>query len=249
MVLECEVEMKLRVKDISISFENKCILEKLCLDIEEGEFVALVGPSGCGKSTLLNVLAGILEPEEGRVYVNDTEIKGVSSHFAYMPQSDLLLPWKTILDNVTLYGALHGEKKEAEKRALSEFPVFGLSGYEKAYPNELSGGMRQRAAFLRTALCSADIMLLDEPFGALDVITRNEMQDWLLKLREELGRTTLLVTHDIDEALYLADRIVILGGRPAKVAREINLKNVEKSREWLYEQTELRKEIHNLLKP
>ena len=238
--------MKLQIKDISISFENDCILEKLCLDIEEGEFVALVGPSGCGKSTLLNVLAGVLE--EGCVYVNDTKVQGVSSHFAYMPQSDLLLPWKTILDNVTLYGALHGQKKEAEKRALQEFEVFGLKGYEKAYPSELSGGMRQRAAFLRTALCSADIMLLDEPFGALDVITRNDMQDWLLRLRAELGRTTLLVTHDIDEALYLADRIVILGGRPATIVREIDLKNVQKSREWLYDQTGLRKEIHSLLK-
>ena len=134
------------------------------------------------------------------------------------------------------------------KKALQEFEVFGLKGYEKAYPSELSGGMRQRAAFLRTALCSADIMLLDEPFGALDVITRNDMQDWLLRLRAELGRTTLLVTHDIDEALYLADRIVILGGRPATVVREINLKNVQKSREWLYDQTGLRKEIHSLLK-
>ena len=132
--------MKLQIKDISISFEKDCILEKLCLDIEEGEFVALVGPSGCGKSTLLNVLAGVLEPEEGNVYVNDVKVQGVSSHFAYMPQSDLLLPWKTILDNVTLYGALHGEKKEAEKRALQEFEVFGLKGYEKAYPSELSGG-------------------------------------------------------------------------------------------------------------
>ena len=241
--------MKLQIKDISISFENNCILEKLCLDIQEGEFVALVGPSGCGKSTLLNVLAGVLEAESGSVLVNGEVVKGVSSHFAYMPQSDLLLPWKTILDNVTLYGAIHGHKKEAEQRALQEFHVFGLEGYENAYPKELSGGMRQRAAFLRTALCSADIMLLDEPFGALDVITRNEMQDWLLRLRRELGRTTLLVTHDIDEALYLADRIVILGGRPAKVVREINLKGVEKNREWLYEQTGLRKEIHNLLKP
>ena len=241
--------MKLQIKNISISFENDCILEKLCLDIEEGEFVALVGASGCGKSTLLNVLAGVLEPEEGSVYVNAEKVQGVSSHFAYMPQSDLLLPWKTILDNVTLYGALHGQKKQAEEKALQEFAVFGLKGYEKAYPNELSGGMRQRAAFLRTALCSADIMLLDEPFGALDVITRNDMQDWLLRLRSELGRTTLLVTHDIDEALYLADRIVILGGRPANVVREINLKDVQKSREWLYDQTELRKEIYSLLKP
>jgi len=180
--------------------------------------------------------------------VDGEPICGVSSHFAYMPQSDLLLPWKTILDNVTLYGRLHGQGQQARERALREFPVFGLEGYENAYPDELSGGMRQRAAFLRTALCSADIMLLDEPFGALDVITRNEMQDWLLRLRSELGRTTLLVTHDIDEALYLADRIVVLGGRPACVTRVIDLTGLEKSRNWLYEQTDLRKEIHRILK-
>lgn len=240
--------MKLQVKNICVTFEHKRILENLCLGVQEGEFVALIGPSGCGKSTLLNILAGVLEPECGEVYVDGEAVNGVSSRFAYMPQSDLLLPWKTILDNVTLYGQLHGKKKEAQAAARKEFPVFGLQGYENAYPDELSGGMRQRAAFLRTALCSADIMLLDEPFGALDVITRNEMQDWLLKLRSELGRTTVLVTHDIDEALYLADRIVVLGGNPASVTREIDLTGMAKSRDWLYEQTDLRKEIHNILK-
>lgn len=131
---------------------------------------------------------------------------------------------------------------------MQEFETFGLKGYEYAYPNELSGGMRQRAAFLRTALCSADILLLDEPFGALDVITRNDMQDWLLKLRKELNRTMLLVTHDIDEALYLADRILILGGSPASICKEITLQRCEKSREWLYDQGELKKEIYQLLK-
>lgn len=240
--------MKLQVKNVCVTFENKRILENLCLDVRDGEFVALIGPSGCGKSTLLNILAGVLEPERGEVYVDGEAVNGVSSRFAYMPQSDLLLPWKTILDNVTLYGRIHGKKKEAQAAARKEFPVFGLKGYEDAYPDELSGGMRQRAAFLRTALCSADIMLLDEPFGALDVITRNEMQDWLLKLRSELGRTTLLVTHDIDEALYLADRIVVLGGRPACVTREIDLTGMAKSRDWLYEQSDLRKEIHRILK-
>ncbi len=240
--------MKLQVRDVSVRFEDKCILENLNLDVKAGEFVALIGPSGCGKSTLLNILAGVLSPESGEILVDGESITGVSSHFAYMPQSDLLLPWKTILDNVTLYGALHGKKKEARARALEEFKTFGLEGYEQAYPGQLSGGMRQRAAFLRTALCSADIMLLDEPFGALDVITRNDMQDWLLRLRRELGRTTLLVTHDIDEALYLADRIVVLGGKPAKVTREIDLTGVEKSRDWLYEQSSLRKDIHDILR-
>lgn len=240
--------MKLRVEDMSIAFDGRQILEHVSLSVEEGEFVALIGPSGCGKSTLLNILAGLLDAQKGSFYVDDKEVHGVSSHFAYMPQSDLLLPWKTILDNVTLYGKLHGSQKEAKERALKEFETFGLKGYEKAYPDELSGGMRQRAAFLRTALCSADIMLLDEPFGALDVITRNDMQDWLLRLRKELHKTTLLVTHDVDEALYLADRIVILGGHPACIVKEIALKEYVKNRDWLYEQKELRKQIHDLLR-
>ena len=240
--------MKLQLQEISITFEHQKVLNNLSLDICEGEFVALIGPSGCGKSTLLNILAGVLAPESGKILVDDSPISGISSHFAYMPQNDLLLPWKTILENVTLYGKLHGRQKEALATAKKELAAFGLLGYENAYPDELSGGMRQRAAFLRTALCSADIMLLDEPFGALDVITREEMQDWLLKLRSELGRTTLLVTHDIDEALYLADRIIVLGGRPASIRRSIDLSNVAKSRNWLYEQGHLRKEIHNILK-
>ena len=240
--------MKLRVEDMAISFDNRRILEHVGFHVEEGEFTALIGPSGCGKSTLLNILAGLLDCEEGTFYVDDVQVSGVSSHFAYMPQDDLLLPWTNILDNVCLYGKLHGHVKEAREQALQEFEAFGLKGYEQAYPYELSGGMRQRAAFLRTALCSADILLLDEPFGALDVITRNDMQDWLLKLRSELNRTMLLVTHDIEEALYLADRILILGGSPASICREISLKDCKKSREWLYDQGGLKKEIYQLLK-
>lgn len=240
--------MKLSVRDLSMSFDGKSVLNHVNLNVEEGEFVALIGPSGCGKSTLLNILAGILCAQSGDVFVDDQKVSGISSHFAYMPQSDLLLPWKTILDNVTLYGKLHGTQKQDKEKALKEFETFGLKGYENAYPDELSGGMRQRAAFLRTALCSADIMLLDEPFGALDVITRNDMQDWLLKLRKELHKTTLLVTHDVDEALYLADRIVILGGHPSSIAKEISLVGYDKSRDWLEDQKELRKTIRSYLK-
>ena len=125
--------------------------------------------------------------------------------------------------------------------------LFGLQAYEYAYPHELSGGMRQRAAFLRTALCNSEMMLLDEPFGALDIITRNEMQDWLLKLRSKLNQSILLVTHDIDEALYLADRIIILSGTPAIVSKTISLKDVDKSRDWLFSQSEIKKELYELL--
>ena len=213
--------MKLCVENLSISFDKQLILNHIDFQIRQGEFVALLGPSGCGKSTILNILAGLLSKETGIIKVDNQEIKGLSDHFAYMPQSDLLLPWKTILDNVTLYGQINHDSK-AKENALKEFKTFGLDGYQNSYPDQLSGGMRQRAAFLRTALCKADILLLDEPFGALDVITRNDMQDWLLDLRKQYNRTTLLVTHDIDEALFLADRILILSHRPASILKEID---------------------------
>lgn len=239
--------MKLCVENLSISFDKQLILNHIDFQIRQGEFVALLGPSGCGKSTILNILAGLLSKETGIIEVDNQEIKGLSDHFAYMPQSDLLLPWKTILDNVTLYGQINHDSK-AKENALKEFKTFGLDGYQNSYPDQLSGGMRQRAAFLRTALCKADILLLDEPFGALDVITRNDMQDWLLDLRKQYNRTTLLVTHDIDEALFLADRILILSHRPASILKEIDLSNVSKSRDWLFEQGTLKKEIFELLK-
>ena len=239
--------MKLCVENLSISFDKQLILNHIDFQIRQGEFVALLGPSGCGKSTILNILAGLLSKETGIIKVDNQEIKGLSDHFAYMPQSDLLLPWKTILDNVTLYGQINHDSK-AKENALKEFKTFGLDGYQNSYPDQLSGGMRQRAAFLRTALCKADILLLDEPFGALDVITRNDMQDWLLDLRKQYNRTTLLVTHDIDEALFLADRILILSHRPASILKESDLSNVSKSRDWLFEQGTLKKEIFELLK-
>ena len=240
--------MKLTIKDLCLSFEDKQVLNNINLGIEEGEFIALLGPSGCGKSTILNVLAGLIPKDSGTVMVDGEKLDGLSRHFAYMPQNDLLLPWKTILENVCLYGKINGNKKQVLEKANKEFTTFGLDGYQNAYPSELSGGMRQRAAFLRTAMCDADILLLDEPFGALDVITRNDMQDWLLQLRKEYNRTTLLVTHDVDEALFLADKIFILSHRPASLLRTIDLSGEEKSREWLFSKGELKKEIFELLK-
>lgn len=239
--------MKLSVKDLSISFDGQLILNHIDFQVKQGEFVAFLGPSGCGKSTILNILAGLLKKESGVIEVDGQRVDGLSDHFAYMPQSDLLLEWKTILENVTLYGQINRDKK-AKENALKEFKTFGLDGYQDAYPSMLSGGMRQRAAFLRTALCKADILLLDEPFGALDVITRNDMQDWLLNLRKNYNRTTILVTHDMDEALYLADRILILSHRPASLIKEIDLKGITKSRDWLFGQGILKKDIFDLLK-
>ena len=164
--------MKLAVDNIAFRYDEEPLFQGLSFNVEAGEFVSILGPSGCGKSTVLNLLAGILTPEGGNMYVDGAPIRGMSSHFAYMPQNDLLFPWKTIMQNVCLHGRIHGNEKAARERAQALFGLFGLAGYENAWPSDLSGGMRQRAAFLRTTLCDADILLLDEPFGALDVISR-----------------------------------------------------------------------------
>ena len=239
--------MKLAVEKLEAGYQGKTVVKDVSFTVEKGEFISMIGPSGCGKSTVLKVLAGLLEPMAGTIMVDDAPLQGGSRHFSYMPQSDLLLDWYDILDNVCLYGKIHGKKKEAQQQALENLKEFGLAGYEHAYPSQLSGGMRQRAAFLRTALCDSDILLLDEPFGALDVITREDMQDWLNRMRQRLDRTTLLVTHDIDEAIYLSDRILILGQRPATITRIVDVRHPHKDRAWLYAQGELRAAIHQEL--
>lgn len=236
--------MKLHVQELTFSYGNKTILENIDFCVKEGEFVSLLGPSGSGKSTILKLLTGVLVPDKGKIMVDEQIMKGVSQKFAYMPQNDLLFPWKTILENVCLYGEVHGSLKEMQSVARQSFEEFGLEGYEDSYPSQLSGGMRQRAAFLRTTLCHADILLLDEPFGALDVITRGEMQDWLLKMRKRLNRTVLLVTHDMDEAIYLSDRILILNQSPAQITGELVIEDKGRDREWLYGQGKLRREIY-----
>jgi len=240
--------MKLKVDNIAFRYDEEPLFKGLSFEVAAGEFVSILGPSGCGKSTVLNMLAGILTPEGGSMLVDGAPIRGMSSHFAYMPQNDLLFPWKTILQNVCLHGRLHGTEKAAQARARELFPLFGLAGYENAWPSDLSGGMRQRAAFLRTALCDADILLLDEPFGALDVISRGDMQDWLVSMKQHLGRTCLLVTHDIDEAIFLSDRILVLGGRPADIRSEYRVVEAHRTRDWLYSQGELRHRLHDSIR-
>ena len=240
--------MKLSVNGLRFSYSDKPIINDLSLNINNGEFVSILGPSGCGKSTLLNIFAGILKPQSGEILIDNKKYEKANHHFAYMPQNDLLLPWKTILDNVCLYGEIHHHKKEIKETALHQMEKFGLKGCENKYPDELSGGMRQRAAFLRTTLCKADIYLLDEPFGALDVITRGDMQDLLAELCSNLKKTIILVTHDTDEAIYLSDRILILGAPGEGIRREIVITDKNRSREWLYEQGKLRAEIHRIIK-
>jgi len=242
------VNPKLEVRNLSFSFENKDVLRNLSFHVMPQEFVSILGASGGGKSTILNLLSGSLTPDAGEMLVDGKPIHGVSGQFAYMPQSDLLFDWQTILENVCLHGRIHGRYKQAREEALRSFAAFGLSGCENLYPKALSGGMRQRAAFLRTSLCAADVLLLDEPFGALDVISRGDMQEWLLSMRARLSRTALLVTHDVDEAIYLSDRILVLGGSPAKVVREFAITEQNRTREWLFAQGTLRGEIYRCIK-
>ncbi len=236
--------MKLDVRDLSFLYGDKMILDSISFSINKGEFVSVLGPSGAGKSTILKLLTGVLKPYSGKIILDEKEINGISESFSYMPQNDLLFPWKTILENVCLYAKIHNQYESVKNEALSHFESFGINGYENEYPSSLSGGMRQRAAFLRTLLCKSDILLLDEPFGALDVITRGEMQDWLISVREKMDRTILLVTHDIDEAIYLSDRILILSKDGKGISQEIIIDEKNKNRNWLYKQGELRMKIH-----
>lgn len=240
--------MRLEVNHLNFSYTDKEILQDLSFEVKDGEFVSILGPSGCGKSTLLNVLAGILKADSGQIRIDGSPVGGGCGQFAYMPQNDLLFPWKTILDNVCLYGEIHHQKEKMKDAARAQMARFGLEGCEDKYPSELSGGMRQRAAFLRTTLCEAGIYLLDEPFGALDVITRSDMQDWLRTLCDDMKKTTLLVTHDTDEAIYLSDRILIFGAPGEGIRQEISVTEKNRTREWLYEQGGLRARIHRIIK-
>jgi len=213
---------KIRLKSISKSFivngKPKPVLTDIDFTVNEGELVSIVGPSGCGKTTLFNVIAGLEEADAGMVEVNGDPTNQRLGKIGYMHQKDLLLPWRTVLDNTTLGLELQGvSRHQARQKALDLTETFGLKGFENQYPFALSGGMRQRASFLRTMLLDQDIMLLDEPFGALDALTRAQMQEWLLKLWYSVKNTIVLVTHDIDEALLLSDRIYVLSARPAKV--------------------------------
>ena len=224
-------------------------LSNLSFSLAPGEFAAVVGPSGCGKSTLLSLICGLMKPQTGEILLNGEPVLGNSPQIGYMLQHDHLFEWRTIYRNILLGPEIsHTLNKEIREKAKSMLTQYGLKSFIHARPSQLSGGMRQRAAFLRTALCQADILLLDEPFGALDVITRSEMQDWLLAMRARLNRTVLLVTHDMDEAIYLSDRILILNPAPAGIVSEIRIDEKKRDRNWLYEQGALRKTISQKIK-
>jgi len=205
-------------KGITRNYDNTPVVKDISLSLPQGGFISLLGPSGVGKTTLFNVLAGIDQPDEGKVYLGDEDITGIPGRVGYMPQKDLLLEHRTVLDNVILPLLIRGEKKKiAREKTAVFFPQFGLSGYEKKYPAELSGGMRQRAALLRTCQTGSKTILLDEPFSALDAITRAEMQDWYREIALAMGLSTFFITHDVEEALLLSDTVYILNGKPGKI--------------------------------
>ncbi|MCY6372000.1 ABC transporter ATP-binding protein [Clostridium ganghwense] len=221
----CQNNKKLRVENIKKDFKNTSVIDDVSFYVKENEFVSILGPSGSGKSTIFNIISGLLKPDSGKIEVNGENYTGKVGHVSYMYQKDLLLPWKKIIDNTAMPLILKGEKKEAaRKKAAKYFKNFGLEGFEEKYPHQLSGGMRQRAALLRTYMFSKDIMLLDEPFGALDAITRSKMHFWLLDVIKNLNSTVLFITHDIEEAIFLSDRIYILSDKPAKIKDEIEVK-------------------------
>lgn len=197
-------------------------LERVDAEVPAGQLCAIVGPSGCGKSTLLLATAGLLRPTGGVVTVGGTDVRGRPGHVALQPQRDLLMPWRRVLANATLGARVAGvPREEARRRAQGLLGRFGLAGFERAWPSSLSGGMRQRLALLRTFLVPRPVLLLDEPFGALDAITRRDMQAWLQEVWADDGRTVLLVTHDVDEALFLADRVLVMSARPGRIVLDL----------------------------
>lgn len=213
--------MSLQLKNISLSFQDKQVLHDISLDVKQGEFVAIIGPSGSGKSTLLHVIGGLLKPDSGTVFLNGKDVTNKTGNISYMPQEASLFPWRTVLENALLGQELTGEvHRERAKQLLKKA---NLSHVIDAYPYELSGGMKQRVAFIRSLLCPQPIICLDEPFSALDAFTRLEMQQWLLDIWSEYDRSVLFVTHDLDEAIFLADKIIVLSTNPATVKKVVHV--------------------------
>lgn len=212
----------LKAQNISKSFGEKQVLSDVNITLNKGEIVSLLGVSGAGKTTLFNILSGIYKADTGNVYLNGEDITGKPGKVSYMLQKDLLFPYRKVIDNVCLPLIINGaKKKEAREKALPLFKVFDIEGTEFKYPDQLSGGMRQRAALLRTYLSSNGVALLDEPFSALDTITRTKIHKWYLDVMGQIDLSTVFITHDIDEAIILSDRIYILSSTPGTIANEI----------------------------
>jgi ABC-type nitrate/sulfonate/bicarbonate transport system ATPase subunit len=199
-------------------------IDDVSLAARGSEFVSILGPSGCGKSSLFHIVAGLRSPTRGEVFIHGERVTGQTGHVAYMPQRDNLLPWRTVVDNTILGLEVEGvDRRQARAQARELCARFGLGDFMTALPRELSGGMRQRAAFIRTMLFPREVMLLDEPLGALDAQTRLLMQEWLLDVWGEMGKTVLFITHDVDEAVFLSDRVYVMSARPGRFVGEVKV--------------------------
>ena len=234
---------KILIKNISKSFDNMEILKDINIEVNEGELISILGPSGRGRSTIFNILTNIISSDKGEININ--------GDISYMYQKDMMVPWKKVIDNIGIPLIFKGKnKKDSREEVKKHINDFGLSGFEYKYPSQLSGGMKQRANFLKTYLTSEDIMLLDEPFGALDSMTRRKMQRWLLDLTKEMNSTILFITHDIEEAILLSNRIYIISEKPAIIKGEI-IVNLPKERNENIVITEefinIKKQILNLM--
>ncbi len=239
--------MKLSFQNIEKHFSGLQVIKDFSRDIQDGELVALVGPSGCGKSTLLHIAAGLEKPSGGAMLVDDVPVQGPHPERTLMFQENALYPWLTLEQNVAMALEFQrNDKKESRRRAREWLAKVNLEGFETYYPHQVSGGMRQRAALARAFISHPKALLLDEPFGALDALTRMTLQDSLRDLIREAGPTVLLVTHDVDEALFLADRILVFSQRPATVLKEFSLSHHEKTHD-LSEFAAMRREILGLL--
>lgn len=247
----------LSIQNIDKSFGSRHILKNISFSLEQGEFVSVVGKSGSGKSTLFNIIAGLEPTDGGDIILNGRSIKNKAGEVSYMLQKDLLFPYYTVLDNVILPLVIRGEKKsQAREKASAFFSEFGLEGTQNQYPSQLSGGMRQRAALLRTFLSTKEVMLLDEPFSALDMITKNQMHEWYSATMERHRLSTLLITHDIEEALLLSERILILEntdeGKDTNLIKEVKvLQSRPRNREFIFtkEFSELKQELWQAVLP
>ncbi|MGO4500614.1 ABC transporter ATP-binding protein [Paenibacillus sp. 2RAB27] len=247
---------KLKLSGIRHVFPNKkghvSVLADIHLHVEQGEFVSIIGPSGSGKSTLFHIIGGLVQPTSGEVWLDGEKVTGKKGLISYMPQQPALFPWRSIEENVALGQEVAGESRNsAIAKAREWLPKVGLGGYERELPHVLSGGMQQRVSFLRALLSPQELMCLDEPFGSLDALTRLDMQAWLINIWEQNKRSILFVTHSIEEALFLSDRIYVLSNKPASILEELKVPFARPRQEAIMQEPAfiaLRQHIQGLLR-
>lgn len=236
----------LSLQNINHSFSNQKVIKDVSFEVHKNEFVSLVGPSGCGKSTLFKILTSIIQDYSGSIMIHGKNISDFSDGIGYMPQKDLLLPWRTLTENIIL--PLEIAKKDIDlTNIVALIETFGLKGFEHHYPHQLSGGMKQRSALLRTFLMGKDIILLDEPFASIDYLTKRKLQKWLKETLVLLNKTVLFITHDIDEAILLSDRIISLSSLPASKLKEFSVSHIKSQESDLAEFMKVKTELLALI--